>query len=139
MHEDFSREGKVEASSDRAFGLVMAAFFVVVALAPLLHSPREPRWWALVVAAVFAVLAVSWTAPLGPLNRLWVKLGLALSRIVTPIVLGLVFYVTIAPIGFLLRAVRKDLLRLRPDPDARSYWIERQPSGRPSQSMKQQF
>ena len=90
-HEDFSRQEEIKPSSDRSFGLVIAAFFLIVALWPLIHA--EPvRWWALGVAAVFAVLALLWTAALAPLNKLWMKLGLLLYTVVSPIVLGLLFY-----------------------------------------------
>ena len=98
MHEDFTREEKVQGSSDRSFGLVMAGFFAIVALLPLRHAPLSSiRWWALAVAAVFLVLALLWSAPLRPLNRLWLKLGLLLSKIVSPIVLMILFYVTVTP------------------------------------------
>jgi isoprenylcysteine carboxyl methyltransferase (ICMT) family protein YpbQ len=72
-HEDFSRQEDIKASSDRSFGLVIATFFLIVALWPLIHA--EPiRWWALGVAAVFVILALLWTAALAPLNKLWTKL-----------------------------------------------------------------
>ena len=97
------------------------------------------RWWALGVAAVFAALAFMWTALLAPLNRLWLKLGLVLYKVVNPIVLGLLFYVTVTPISLLMRVLGKDPLRLRRDPDAASYWIERTPPGPAPESMKNQF
>jgi predicted membrane metal-binding protein len=140
MHEDFTREEEVHGSSDRSFGVVMAAVFAIVALLPLLHEPLSSiRWWALAVAAVFAALAFLWTAPLRPLNRLWLKLGLLLSKIVSPVVLALLFYGTVTPVGLLMRAVGKDPLRLRRNAAAASYWIPREPPGPAADSMKQQF
>ena len=81
MHEDFTRQEEVRGSSDRSFGLVMAACFCIVALLPLLHGPLSAiRWWALATAAAFLTLALLWTAPLRPLNRWWLKLGLLLFQ-----------------------------------------------------------
>jgi len=140
MHEDFTRAEKIEGSSDRTFGLVMAGFFAVVALLPVVGGPISTvRWWALAIAAFFLVLALVWTAPLRPLNHLWMKLGVLLSRIVAPIVMTIVFYVTVTPIGLLMRMAGKDPLRLNRDAKARSYWIVREPPGPSPQSMKQQF
>jgi Saxitoxin biosynthesis operon protein SxtJ len=137
-HEDFSRQEDIKASSDRSFGLVIATFFLIVAFWPLIHA--EPiRWWALGVAAVFAILALLWTAALAPLNKLWTKLGVLLYRVVSPIVLGLLFFVTVTPMALLMRILGKDPLRLRRDPNAASYWINRTPPGPAPDSMKNQF
>ena len=137
-HEDFSRPDDIKPSSDRSFGLVIATFFLIVALWPLIHS--EPvRWWALGVAAAFVVPALLCTAALAPLNKLWVKLGLLLHTIVSPVALGLLFYLTVTPIALLMRVLRKDPLRLHRDPDARSYWIDRIPPRPTPDSMKNQF
>jgi Saxitoxin biosynthesis operon protein SxtJ len=137
-HEDFSRKEDVKAGSERSFGLVMAAFFLIVACLPLIHAERV-RLWALGVAAVFAGLALMWPAALAPLNRLWLKLGLVLYKVVNPIVLGLLFYLTVTPIALLMRVLGKDPLRLRRDPNAASYWLERTPPGPAPESMKNQF
>jgi hypothetical protein len=91
------------------------------------------------VAAVFAVLALLWTAALAPLNKLWTKLGILLYRIVSPVVMALLFYVTVTPIALLMRVLGKDPLRLRRAPDAASYWIDRTPPGPAPESMKNQF
>ena len=137
-HEDFSRQEEITPSSDRSFGLVIAVFFLIVSFWPLVHA--EPvRWWALGPAAVFAILALLWTAALAPLNKLWTKLGLLLYRIVSPIVLGLLFYLTVTPIALLMRLLGKDPLRLRRDPDGASYWVIRTPPGPTPESMKNQF
>ena len=140
MHEDFSREEEVKGSSDRSFGLVLAGFFALVALGPLVRAPHDQiRYWAFAPALVFLLLALFWTAPLAPLNRLWLKLGLLLFRVVSPIALGLLFYLTMTPIGLLMRATGKDPLRLKRDPAAASYWLPREPPGPPPESMKNQF
>ena len=76
---------------------------------------------------------------LAPLNKWWTKLGVLLYRIVSPVVLGLLFYLTVTPIALLLRLLGKDPLRLRRDPDGASYWIDRTPPGPAPESMKNQF
>lgn len=137
-HESYHREEHIEGSSDKGFGLVFAGFFGIVTAISLWRSGTT--WhWALPVAVVF--LVVSYTVPsiLAPLNRLWMKFGLLLYKVMNPLVLGLLFFVTIMPIGLVMRAFGKDFLRLRLDRNARSYWIERTPPGPPPQSMKNQF
>jgi hypothetical protein len=137
-HEDFSRQEDIKPSSDRSFGLVIATFFLIITFWPLFRG-ESVRWWALAVAAVFAALALMWTAALAPLNKLWTKLGVLLYRVISPIVLGLLFYVTLTPIALVMRLLGKDPLRLRRDPDAASYWIDRSPPGPAPESMKNQF
>ena len=119
---------KVAAGSDRSFGLVFAVFFVLVALLPAIHG-APVRWWALVVAGAFAAIALFAPRMLHPLNRLWFALGLLLHRVVNPLVMAVMFYGAILPMGLLLRMLGKDLLRLKREPQAASYWIAREPPG----------
>ena len=137
-HEDFSRIQVVEGSSDRVFGLVFAAVFLVIAGWPLLGDGTF-RWWALVISGVFAAVAVSRPMLLAGLNRRWMKLGLLLGKVVSPIALGILFYIIITPIGFFMRVIGKDPLRLKLDSSAASYWIPRKPPGPPPDSMTNQF
>jgi hypothetical protein len=138
-HETFTRPAEaVKGSSDRTFGLVFSAVFLLVGLWPAVHG-RFPRWWALGVAAAFLVTTLVWPRALTPLNRLWTRLGLLLHRVTSPVILGLLFYGTVTPMGLLLRLLGKDLLRLRFDPDAASYWIERRPPGPAPDTMPHQF
>jgi Saxitoxin biosynthesis operon protein SxtJ len=126
--------------SERSFGLVFATFFAVISLTPLLRHPAGPvRLWGLAIAAVFLVLALTWTAPLRPLNWLWFRVGLLLHAIVTPVIMGLLFYSTMTPIGLLMRLAGKDPLRVRRDVSASSYWIPRDPPGPAPETMKNQF
>jgi Saxitoxin biosynthesis operon protein SxtJ len=139
VHEDFARAPEVKGSSDHSFGLVIAAFFALVAVLPALHRPPSPiRWWAAALAAAFLALALVRPDALSPLNRLWQKLGLLLSRIVSPIVLALLFYLIVTPVGLLMRTFGEDPLRLRRRESA-SYWIVRQPPGPAPESMRDQF
>lgn len=139
MHENFQRPEKVRGSSDRSFGLVFAAVFALAAFLPLLRPPHQPRWWAAIIAVVFALVAVRWPKLLAPLNGLWLKFGLLLHAVVSPIVLALIFYVAIVPVGLLKRIFGSDSLRLKADPAANSYWITRDSSDSALSSMKQQF
>lgn len=138
VHEDYSREEEVVRSSERAFGLVFAAVFSVVAGWPLLRG-GDPRVWALGIAAVFLLFA--WLLPglLAPLNRAWFRLGLVMHRVVSPVVLGGLFFLTVTPVAFLMRLFGKRPLSLRFDSRAESYWIRRDVSGSPPDSMKRQF
>ena len=118
--------------------MVFAAVFAVVGLIPLVFD-RAPRLWALGVAGLFVAAAVIVPSVLAPLNRVWTALGLVLHRIVGPIALGVVFFVVIAPMGFVFRLFGKDPLRLRFDSTSPSYWIDRKPPGPPPQSLRDQF
>jgi hypothetical protein len=131
-------ERRPAGSSDRAFGFVFAAFFGIVGLLPL-FSRGEVRGWALFISLAFALYAAAVPHVLAPLNRAWTAFGEVLHHIVSPIALGILYYGVVTPTGLLMRLAGKDPLRLRPDPAARSYWIERQPPGPPADSLKDQF
>jgi hypothetical protein len=137
-HEDLTREQYVEGSSDRSFGLVFAAVFGLIALGPLRHG-HAPRWWASALAGVFALVALAKPVLLSRLNRLWIKLGLLLGKVVSPIALGILFYGVVTPLAVVIRLTGKDPLRLKLDPAAESYWIVRKPPGPPPDSMTNQF
>lgn len=127
-----------ESASNRSFGLVFTIVFAVVGLWPLLDS-QPPRLWALIIAGVFLLFAVAIPVLLAPLNRAWARLAELLQRIVSPIVLGFLFFVVVMPIGLLMRLLGRDLLRLKMDPEAETYWIPRSPPGPPPATMNKQF
>lgn len=136
-HESFTREEASLPGSDRTFGWVMAGAFALLSLLNGWHHGR--LWpWTLFVAVLFHLAA--WIRPslLHPLNRLWMKLGLLLHKVVNPIIMGLIFYGTIWPTGLVMRWRGKDLLRLKREPDAESYWITRVPGPAP-ETMRDQF
>ena len=137
-HERFERNEDSGGSSNRSFGLVFAGLFALIALLPVI-SGRPPRIWALIVAAAFLVAAFALPSVLAPLNRLWTRLGLVLHKITSPLVLGLLFFVVITPMGTIMRLFGKDPLRLRRDSASSSYWIERKPAGPPPESFVDQF
>lgn len=124
--------------SDKAFGIVFCVVFLLVALYPLVGG-APVRLWSLGLAVLFLIAALLVPRVLAPLNALWTKFGLLLHRIVSPIALLIVFCLAVLPTGLLVRLRGKDLLRLRLEPDAKTYWIERDPPGRADQQMKKQF
>jgi hypothetical protein len=137
-HEVFTRDEKIVAGSDRSFGIVMAAAFAVVTALNGWHAGR--LWpWTGVLSAVLLVAALARPQLLNPLNRLWLRFGLLLHRVVNPVVMALVFYGAVWPTGLVMRWMGRDLLRLKLEPDAASYWIVRQPPGPSPETMRDQF
>jgi hypothetical protein len=97
------------------------------------------RWWSLAAAVAFLLSALLFPRVLRRLNWLWLKVGLVLHAIVNPVVMGLLFYLTVTPIGLLFRWLGKDPLRLHFDTTADTYWIERRPPGPTPDTMRRQF
>lgn len=137
-HEDFSRAQHVKSSSNRAFGWVFVTVFLIIALWPLL-SGGSLRRWSLIVSGLVMVATVAAPALLTLPNRLWLRFGLLLNRVVSPVVLAIMFYVVVTPMGLLMRMFAKDSLRRRHDASAESYWIKRDPPGPSPDSMPHQF
>ncbi len=137
-HERLARAEEITGPSDRSFGLVFAGLWALLGCWPLVRG-HPPRWWSLAVAAAFLLPALLHPRALAPLNRLWLRLGLLLHACLSPVVMALLFFATVTPMGLLLRALGKDPLRLRFDRDARTYWIERRPPGPSPESMPRQF
>jgi hypothetical protein len=121
--------------SERSFGLVMAACFAVIAAFPAV-SGGSVRLWAVIVAAVLLVLGLCAPRLLRPFNVAWFRLGLAMHRVMTPLVMAVVYFLVMWPTALLLRLRGRDALRLRRDGRAASYWVARVP---PPSSMKNQF
>ena len=138
VHEDLSRTHQVKASSNRGFGWVFVIVFVVIGCWPLLAA-NPPRWGWLTAAAVMLLVTLVAPALLALPNRLWMKFGALLHRIVSPVILGILFYGVVTPTGLLMRAFGMDKLRIRRGGTATSYWIERQPPGPKPESMNHQF
>lgn len=137
-HESFERHEEVQGSSDKALGLVFGAFFLLIAVLPL-FSGRGVRLWALIACGGFVGVALIWPRLLSPLNRLWTRLGLLLHMVVSPIVLGIMFYAVITPMGVIMRLLGKDLLRLSFNPQLPTYWMERTPPGPKPETLSDQF
>ncbi len=138
FHEDLRRDDDAPRASERSFGILFAVVFAIITLWPLL-SGETPRWWAGVIAAIFAAFALVRPQILKPLNSAWLAFGSLLHRIMSPLVLGLVYIIAVAPTGLFLRATGRDPLRLKMDRNATTYWQERDPPGPPPGSLKNQF
>jgi len=138
-HELLVREDISKTSSNRSFGLVFAGVFLLLALSSYYFGRHErwPFWFGLSI--VFAIVAYVAPKILGPLNRWWTKFGLLLHAIVSPIILGFIFFGCIVPIGFLMRQFGNDPLRRRFQPGAKSYWLLREPPGPTPESFKRQY
>ena len=135
IHEPVHDE-EVVGPSDRSFGVVFTVVFSLVGLLPLWRG-AAPRWWAVGVALVFGLLALLWPRALAPANRVWLRIGLLLHKIVNPIVMGVIFYLVVTPFGYVMRRRQKRLTEmLRPSSDASTYWIARENGSSP---MNQQF
>ena len=126
---------EVGSGSEKSFGIVFAIVFLLIGLYPLTHS-EAVRLWAICLALVFVALACLAAKTLSIPSKLWFKLGVMIGAVSAPIVMMLVYFTTVVPIGLIMKLLRKDLLRQRLDKNAESYWITRsQPVG----SMKDQF
>ena len=138
VHNATTYSSPVQVGSEKSFGFIVAVVFCIIGVMPLYYG-GSLRSWALGTAVVFMLVAVITPELLRPLNLLWHKFGLLLHRVMTPVIIGLMFFVVIAPLGFLMRATGKDPLRLKRSSTAQSYWIERTPPGPDPSTMKQQF
>ena len=135
---DIHRHDEIKAGSEREFGFVFTAVFITIALWPLLDG-KPVKLWALIIAALFFVCTCIAASLLRPLNILWHNFGLLLGRIVVPVMMSILFFFGVTPIGIIMRLFGKDPLRLRFDPDATSYWIPRDENNNPMGSMQRQF
>lgn len=137
-HENTHSTHDINIGSERAFGFVFAGFFALLSGLAWWNASSYLIYW---LGASFLVLIVALVAPsiLAPLNRLWFKFGMLLNAIVSPVVMGLLFYLTITPIGLLMRLFGARPLNLKFDRAAESYWIRRDPPGPPPDSLKNQF
>jgi hypothetical protein len=124
---------KIKVSSNKSFGIVFFIFFLAVSLYPLINS-QEYRLWALITSLVFLILGLLNSSSLTPLNLLWFKFGMLLGRIVSPIIMALVFFCVVTPTGLIMKLFNKDLLKLKKN-NKKSYWIERKSKS----EMKNQF
>lgn len=139
-HENQGHEHEIKGSSDRSFGFVFVVVFLVIGLWPLLSdwtAFETIRLWSVGIAALILLVALVRPTILAPANRVWMKFGLLLHRIVSPIMLGAMFFVALTPVALFMRLRGKDLLALKPRSDAKSYWIER--NDEVPSSMSNQF
>ena len=124
----------IKISSNRSFGIVFFIFFLAISLWPLIYG-ENIRLSFLVVSTIFLILGITNSKILTPLNKLWFKFGLLLGKIVSPIVMGVIFFFVVTPTGIIMKLLRKDLLNLKKN-NSNTYWIEKKNE---NSSMKNQF
>ena len=124
----------IKISSNRSFGVVFFIVFLLIGLYPLLNN-NEIRLWSLIISVLFLILGILNSKILSPLNKIWFKFGLILGKIISPVIMGIIFFLVVTPIGFIMKLLGKDLINLKFN-NEKSYWIEK--SG-PKSKMKNQF
>ena len=125
---------EIKISSNRSFGIVFFIVFLLIALYPLLKD-NDLRIWSLIISFIFLILGLINSKILTPLNRLWFKFGLLLGKFISPLIMGIIFFAVVTPIGIIMRLLKKDLLNLKYN-KKETYWIDK--SG-PKSKMKNQF
>ena len=127
-------EQKIKTSSNKSFGIVFFIVFLLIALYPMTKG-NDLRLWSLIISLIFLILGLINSIILTPLNRLWFKFGIFLGKIISPIILGIIFFLIVTPTGILLRLFGKDVINLKYNNNS-SYWIKK--TG-PKSNMKNQF
>ena len=124
----------IKISSNRSFGIVFFIVFLLIALYPLSYS-EEISFWSLIISLIFLILGLLNSKILTPLNKLWFKFGIFLGKVVSPLIMGIIFFLVVTPIGLIMRLFGKDVLNLKYN-NNKSYWIEK---NGPKSKMKNQF
>ena len=125
---------EIKIGSNKSFGIIFFVVFLLIAAYPLINN-GELRIWSLILSLVFLILGILNSKILYPLNKIWFKFGLLLGKIVSPLVMVIIFFLVVTPIGLLMRILNKDLLNLKFN-KSKSYWIEKNEQ---KSKMKNQF
>ena len=126
---------EIKLGSNRSFGIVFFIVFLLIAIYPLINQ-GEIRIWSLIISFLFLFFGLLNSKILTPLNKLWFRFGLFLGKIISPIIMGVIFFLVVTPIGLLMRFFGKDVLNLKLNKKKSSYWIEKDG---PKSKMKNQF
>jgi len=126
---------KIKIGSNRSFGLVFFVVFLIIGLWPLKNG-SSINFWLIGISIIFLVLGLMNSKFLNPLNKLWFKFGIMLGAIIAPIVMSIVYFLVVTPIGLLMKIIGKDLLNIKYDKSKKTYWIKR---NIPVGTMKRQF
>ena len=127
-------EKEIKVSSNKSFGIVFSIFFLLISVYLLLNN--DPiYYWSLFVSFIFLVLGLMNSKILSPLNLLWFKFGILLGKIVSPVVMGIIFFLVVTPISIILKIFGKDVLNLKFN-NNKTYWIVKDG---PKSNMKKQF
>ena len=125
---------EIKISSNRSFGIVFFVVFFLIAIYPKLNE-GDIRIWSLIISIIFLILGLLDSKILSPLNKIWFKFGIFLGKIISPLVMAIIFFLVVTPIGLLMRFFGKDVLNLKFNND-KSYWVEKKG---PKSKMKNQF
>ena len=125
---------KIKLPTNKNFGIVFFLVFLIISLFPLLNN-ENIRIWSIIIAIVFLALGLLNSILLTPLNKIWFRFGIILGSIVSPIVMGIVFYTIVTPTSLIMRALGKNLLNLKKR-NKKTYWVER---SKIKSKMKNQF
>jgi hypothetical protein len=136
--EAHKQDHPADGGSDRNFGLLVCAALMLIGLWPLWHH-HAVRWWALALALAFGVIALVAPSALSPLKRVWMRFGLLLGKVISPLVMAVLLYLVVTPVGLLQKLFGRDALQLKWDREAKTYWQFRQPPGPKPDSMTNQF
>jgi len=128
------RNTEIKIGSNKSFGIVFFIVFLLVALYPLINN-GDLRIWSFIIAISFLILGLINSKVLTPLNKLWFKFGLLLGKVISPLIMGIIFFLVVTPTALIMRIIGKDLLNLKFN-NKKSYWIEK--TG-PKSKMKNQF
>ena len=126
---------KIKMSSNKSFGIVFFVFFLILSLYPLLNKEKLNLLF-LIFSLTFLILGILNSNILTPLNKVWFKFGIILGKIISPIIMGIIFFLVVTPIGLLMKILGKDLLKLKYNKKDNTYWIEK---NGPKSKMKNQF
>ncbi len=137
-HENYFREDTLKTSTDRSFGFVFFVFFTLVGFIIFIKTEHF-KIWPFIIAIIFILLAVFSPNFLSPMNRMWTRVGLILHKIISPVIMAIMYYGIITPTGLIMKIIGNDLLKLKFDKSTDSYWIERKPPGLDPDTFHNQF
>ncbi len=124
----------IKIGSNRSFGVVFFIVFLLIGLWPILKG-NELRIWSIVISLIFLTLGILNSKILTPFNKVWFRFGIFLGNFISPIIMGIVFFLVVTPTGLIMKLFRKDLINLRKN-NSSTYWIEKKDI---KSSMKNQF
>ncbi len=125
----------IKIGSNKSFGIVFFILFLLVSLYPLTIN-ESIRYWSLIISVIFLTLGLLNSNLLTPLNKIWIKFGILLGKLISPFIMVLIFFLVVTPIGLIMKIIKKDLLNLKVRKDKETYWIEKT---EPKSKMKNQF
>ena len=114
----------IKISSNKSFGIVFFVVFLLIAIYPLTNG-GDIRIWSGIISFIFLVLGLLNSSILTPLNKIWFKFGIILGKIISPVIMAIIFFLVVTPTGLIMRILRKDILNLKYNKN-KSYWIEKE-------------